>query len=119
MLSVTRHHVPADRADEFRAAAESAVLLLRARPGLLTATVGRSTDDETLWVVVTTWVDVGSFRRALSAFEVKVGAVPLLASALDEPTAFETLMVADAVGVQSRPSDRAADADWAGPSSRR
>lgn len=116
MLSVTRHRVPANQADDFRAAAEAAVRLLRERPGFEAATVGRSTDDETLWVVATTWADVGSFRRALSSFEVKVGAVPLLASAMDEPTAFERLMVADAVSVRSRSSDRAADADRAGPS---
>jgi len=92
------------------------VSLLQARPGFEAATVGRATDDETLWVLVTAWADVGSFRRALSSFDVKVGAVPLLASALDEPTAFERLTVVDPVSMRSRASDRAVDADWAGPS---
>jgi hypothetical protein len=51
----------------------------------------------------------------LSSWDVKVGVVPLLATALDEPTAFERLTVADDQGTQRYSSDRAADADWAGP----
>lgn len=77
--------------------------------------MGRATDDAGLWVVTTSWVDVGSFRRALGSYEVKIGAVPLLASAIDEPTAFEPLVVADERGMHLRGSDRAADADTSGP----
>ena len=41
--------------------------------------------------MVTRWRDVGSYRRALSSYDVKVGAVPLLSRAIDEPSAYETL----------------------------
>ncbi|MGB9374808.1 MAG: antibiotic biosynthesis monooxygenase [Jiangellales bacterium] len=115
MLSVTRHRVPAPRAEQFRADAEAAMDLLRQRPGFVAGVVGRATDDAELWLVSTSWADVGSFRRALSSYEVKIGAVPLLASAIDEATAFERLLVADERGVHRRGSDRAADADTSGP----
>lgn len=118
MLSVTRHHVPPHSSGAFLSDAEAALDLLRGRPGFVAATIGRSTDDAGLWVVTTSWTDVGSFRRALSSFEVKVGAVPLLASAIDEPTAFERLVEADEHGISRRDSDRAADADFSGPPSR-
>lgn len=109
--------MPASQAATFLDQAGAAVDLLRRRPGFVGATIGRSTDDAELWLVATTWDDVGSFRRALSSFEVKVGAVPLLASAIDEPTAYERLVEADADGLRHRASDRATDADLAGPSS--
>lgn len=118
MLSVTRHRVPPQSSEAFLADAEAALDLLRQRPGFVAGTIGRSTDDAGLWVVATTWCDVGSFRRALSSYEVKVGAVPLLASAIDEPTAFERLVQADESGMSRRTSDRARDADSSGPPSR-
>ena len=34
------------------------------------------------------WDNVGSYRRALSSYDVKVAVVPLLAQAVDEATAF-------------------------------
>jgi hypothetical protein len=38
---------------------------------------------------------VGSYRRALSAYDVKVTAVPLLSQAIDEPSAYELVGDAD------------------------
>jgi hypothetical protein len=69
----------------------SALAVLRAQTGCEDGRLGRNVDDPTLWVMVTTWADVGSYRRALSSYDVKVGAVPLLSRALDEPSAFEDL----------------------------
>ena len=92
-----------------------ALELLRARPGFVSGVVGRSVDDGDLWVLLTTWHDIGSYRRALSAYEVKLQVVPLLATALDEPTAFERLVRADADGIVRADSDRADDADVSGP----
>jgi hypothetical protein len=54
----------------------------------------------------------------LSSFEVKVRAIPLLATAEDEPTAFELLLAADGAdpaGDRRAGSDRASDAEVAGP----
>ncbi len=76
---------------EFRVAAHAALDALAARPGYVDGLVGRNLDDPGLWLLITTWVDVGSYRRALSAYDVKVTAVPLLSRAVDEPSAYESV----------------------------
>jgi quinol monooxygenase YgiN len=75
----------------FREELEAALSVVRTRPGFEDAQAGRNVDDPTLWVLVTRWRDVGSYRRALSSYDVKVGVVPLLSRAIDEPSAFEDL----------------------------
>lgn len=89
MIVVNRFRVPAPDAVAFRADLEHAAALLAARPGHLGGEVGRNVDDPELWVLTTRWEHVGAYRRALSAYDVKVGAVPLLSRALDEPSAYE------------------------------
>ena len=115
MLSVTRHRVGAGQGESFQAQARAALDALRIRSGFLGGSAGPSTDDPGLWVVVTWWQDVGSFRRALSALDVKLTAVPLLATAIDEASAFEPLLSATPDEVSTRSSDRAEDAESAGP----
>jgi hypothetical protein len=65
---------------------------LGACQGFLTGAVGRAVDDPGLWVLETSWDSVGSYRRALSSYEIKVAVVPLLSRALDEPSAFEVIV---------------------------
>ena len=81
------------RADDagFDAELREVVAVLAAQPGFESGDLGRNVDDPSLWVMVTRWRDVGSYRRALSSYDVKVGAVPLLSRAIDEPSAFEDL----------------------------
>ncbi|HET8717440.1 MAG TPA: antibiotic biosynthesis monooxygenase family protein [Nocardioidaceae bacterium] len=89
MLVVNRFRVEQAEAGGFREDLDRAHALLAERPGYLDGAVGRNVDDPELWVLQTRWVDVGSYRRALSAYDVKLGAVPLLSRALDEPSAYE------------------------------
>jgi heme oxygenase (mycobilin-producing) len=89
VLVVTRFIVPESEAATFAARAERAVAALSARPGFRSARVGQAPDDEQRWVLVSEWEGVGAWRRALSAFDVRVEAVPLLAMAEDEPGAYE------------------------------
>ena len=91
MLVVNRFRVDDGDAAAFAEDVARAHALLAARPGYVGGAVGRNLDDPTLWVLETRWADVGSYRRALSAYDVKLGAVPLLSRALDEPSAFEVL----------------------------
>jgi hypothetical protein len=77
--------------DDFAARAQQALTVLGARPGFVRGSVSRSIDDEADWILITEWQDVGSYRRALGNYEVKVSATPLLAAALDLPSGFETL----------------------------
>ena len=91
MLVVNRFRVPDDAATGFRADLEAALEVLAQQRGYAEGSLGRNLDDPTLWVLVTRWQDVGSYRRALSSYDVKVGAVPLLSRAIDEPSAYEPL----------------------------
>jgi hypothetical protein len=87
MISVVRLS-GSDLAD----AAAEALRVLAARPGYVGGQAGRATDDPTVWVLVTEWRDVGSYRRALGNFEVKIHAQPLLSQALDDASSFEVLV---------------------------
>ena len=89
MLVVNRFRVPEDEAEGFRADLESALAVLSEQVGYADGQVGRNVDDPTLWTMVTRWRDVGSYRRALSEYDVRIGAVPLLSRAIDEPSAYE------------------------------
>lgn len=92
MIVVTRYRVDGDAAAGFLALAEPALSALAARPGFEDGQVGRSSDEPATWVMVTRWESVGAYRRALSSYEVKVHAVPLMYLAIDEPGAFEVLL---------------------------
>jgi hypothetical protein len=65
---------------------------LAAQVGFAAGSIGRAVDDPTLWLLYTRWDDVGSYRRALSTYDVKMVAVPLLSQAVDEPSAYEVLV---------------------------
>jgi quinol monooxygenase YgiN len=92
VLAVTRYRVAPDDAEAFRVDAAAALAALAARPGCTGATLGRAVDDPRLWTLTTSWESVGAYRRALSAYEVKLVAVPLMYRALDEPSAYEPLL---------------------------
>lgn len=104
MIAIT--HFTDDSVD-FTERAQAALAALAARPGYLRGTLGRSTDDPTAWILLTEWENVGSYRRALGNYEVKLHATPLLASAQDVPGGFESLLdVAPGGATITRTSDR-------------
>ena len=91
MLVVTRFRVPLAQADTFRAGLEDAHAALAQQRGYVGGGVGRNVDDPELWLLQTTWEGPGAYRRALSAYDVKLRAWALLGQALDEPSAYETV----------------------------
>ena len=95
MISVT-HFRSSD--PSFAERAQDALAALAARPGYRRGMLGRSTDDEGAWLLVTEWENVGSYRRALGNYEVKLRATPLLGEALDVPSSFEALTEISADG---------------------
>jgi hypothetical protein len=116
MIVVSRYVVPADEAVEFVRLARTALGAFAARPGFVAGRVGRAIDDGELWVLGTEWRDVGSYRRALGSYEVKLHAVPLMYRAVDEPSAYEDLLTVDDDGRFSEHEPaRSADADIAAP----
>lgn len=113
MLVVTRHRV--SDPERFLSEAAAALAALAERPGCESAEAVRAIDDAETFLLVTRWADVGSYRRALSSFEVKLNAVPVLASAVDEPSAFETILVVADGDVQQFSGDLSPDAGTTGP----
>ena len=89
MLVVNRFRVPEVDGAAFRVELEAAHRVLAERPGYLDGRIGRNVDDPTLWVLSTRWRHVGAYRRALSSYEVKLGAVALLGRSIEEPSAYE------------------------------
>jgi quinol monooxygenase YgiN len=111
VLVVSRFVVDEGTAEAFAARARAALATLAARPGYCSGQLGRSLDEPEHWCLVTEWESVGAYRRALSSYDVKVQASPLLAEALDEPSAYEILAAASPGGeVVVGDSDRAPDA---------
>ena len=104
MLVLARFRVPLEETESFRADLDTARSELSRCRGFLDGETGRNLDDPTLWTLVTRWEDVGSYRRALSSYDVKLRAVPLLSRAIDEPTAYEA-----GDGILNDPQARAFD----------
>jgi hypothetical protein len=91
MLVLNRFRIPVEEAEVFRPELEAVHALFAARPGYLAGWVAHNVDDPELWVLATRWEGVGAYRRALSSYDVKVGATPVLSRALQEASAFEVL----------------------------
>ena len=88
MLTASRSAFLADLA--------GAIDVLGGQPGCRAIRLAQSTDDPNLVLVHSEWESVGAYRRALSSYDVKLQAIPLLSQAFDEPSAFEVLR--DGVG---------------------
>jgi hypothetical protein len=96
MISIVRLAATPGIEDE----AAAALTALAARPGYVRGSAARATDDPSVWILLTEWRDIGSYRRALGNFDVKIKAQPLLTRALDDVSAFEVLVEA-APGAES------------------
>ena len=89
MIVVNRFRVPEAEQFVFRDDLERARATLAVQRGFVVGRIGRNVDDPELWVLTTEWEGPGAYRRALSAYDVKLTAVPVLSRALDEPSAYE------------------------------
>ena len=90
MFAVTRLRAAGDDGAALAAAVLPLLEALAARPGYLSGELGQAADDPSLWALVTRWDGVGSYRRALSAAEVKITGAPVWVHALDEPGVYLT-----------------------------
>ena len=91
LVVVNRFRVGEAEVESFRVDVHAALGALAERPGYVDGRIGRNVDEPELWLLTTTWANVGSYRRALSAYDVKLHAVPLLSRAIDEPSAYEAV----------------------------
>ena len=124
MIAVIRLLLPAQEQAGAPERFRTALAALTAQSGCVSATAARSIDDPAVWVLSMRWQSVGAYRRALSAYDVKMNAVPLLHHAMDEPSAFEELLTwtpqdgwAERASDRSGPEPRRASLDLPGPPS--
>lgn len=103
MIVVTEHRA----GDEFVPLGRALLEALAAADGFVDGSLCRSPDDPQVWLLVSTWRDVGSMRRGFGSFDAKVAAAPVMHSAVDRVSAFEVLVEADASGVRDFTSDLA------------
>ena len=116
MLVVTRHRLPlAGYVDvpAALAAARELLAVLAGQPGYLRGWLARAVDDPDLLVLAHEWSDVGSYRRALSSYEVKLR-WPFLQTADDEASAFEVLTLRTPDSVVEAASALGVDASTVG-----
>ncbi len=114
MLVLLRFDVSAQELPGFLERARVAVEVLGERPGFVRGQVAQALDQAGLMVVELEFVDVGSYRRALSSSDVKMRAVQFLSAAVDEPSAFEVLHERTASSATDSPSSLAPDHDTFG-----
>jgi hypothetical protein len=91
VVVVNRFRVSETEQRAFRADLGRAHETLAMQQGYVAGRIGRNVDDPELWVLTTEWEGPGAYRRALSAYDVKLTAVPVLSRAVDEPSAYETV----------------------------
>jgi quinol monooxygenase YgiN len=115
LLVVMRYVVEDEDGEAFRLRAREALDALTAQSGCRRGYVARALDDPRRWVVQTEWESVGAYRRALSTYDVKVRAVPLMYEQVDEATAYEALVEAAPGGLTESHSDLAEGAASATP----
>ena len=110
LLVVTRYRVAEHEGQPFLADARVALTTLSEQAGFVRGHLARATDDPQLWVLSTEWEGVGAYRRALSSYDVKLRATPVMYRAIEEPSAFEVLESVDDGQRHSAQSDRAPEA---------
>ena len=91
MIVVNRFRVSETEQQAFRADLERGRETLATQQGYVAGRIGRNVDDPELWVLTTEWQGPGAYRRALSAYDVKLTAVATLGRAIDEPGAYEAV----------------------------
>jgi hypothetical protein len=86
-----RSAAPEDVVADFVENAARLQAALAARPGHVRSSFARALDDTTRWVLVSEWVGVGPWRRALSNYDVRIEVMPMMMLAEDEPSVYETV----------------------------
>jgi quinol monooxygenase YgiN len=111
VLVTMRFTVPQRERTAFLGQARAGVDLLRSRAGCLGVEVLQSVDHAEEILITTRWQDMGSYRKAMSAYEIKEKVIPFLSQARDEDSTFELLVQADSGDVRTYDSGLSADAE--------
>ena len=73
--------------------AQSSLELLKDRDGFIEGHVMHSPDEPARYAIECSWVDVGSYRRAIGSTLAKMHIWPFLADMINRPTALESLVI--------------------------
>ncbi len=76
----------------WRSQLEDVQTVLQQSAGFIDLQLLHSPDEADRYLVQSTWKDVGSYRRAISATAAKLIVWPFVANMLDLPSTFETLL---------------------------
>jgi hypothetical protein len=114
LVVMNRFRVPEHETAQFAEDSRVALATLAESVGFIDGLIAASTDEADLRMITTRWVNVGSYRRALSRFEVKMSAIPLLSKSVDESSAYEAVHFIANGQASNLNSGRAADADEIG-----
>jgi quinol monooxygenase YgiN len=90
VLVVARLRPPADE-ESFRSDVRRAIDAMATRPGHVRTSLARALDDPAMWVLVSEWVNVGSYRRALGNVDVRTASGVLMGAAVNEPSAYDEI----------------------------
>ncbi len=90
MLAIIRLQPATVGNDEVLSALDGCVEAMSQAPGFRSGSIGRAADDAGLWVLASDWVDIGSYRRAMSSYETKVAFGNVQHWIVNEPSAYET-----------------------------
>lgn len=79
--------------ESWLAQAHNSLALLKDRDGFLEGHIMHSPDEPQRYAIECSWVDVGSYRRAIGSTLAKMHIWPFLGDMIDRPTALESLAV--------------------------
>ena len=71
----------------------SSLALLKDRDGFIQGHIMHSPDEPQRYAIECSWVDVGSYRRAIGSTLAKLHIWPFLADMINRPTALESLAI--------------------------
>ncbi len=92
MLAVNRLDAFGNPAEQVIAELSVLIDVLATLPGFQFARAGRCIEEPDVWVLLSEWDSVGTYRRALSSHAVKTSGYPVFARIVDEPGAYEVIL---------------------------
>lgn len=92
MLAVNRLRSFGDADEQVTDELSVLIDVLAGMPGFRAARAGRCIDEPDVWLLLSEWESVGTYRRALSSHAVKASGYPVFVRIVDEPGAYEVLL---------------------------
>ncbi|MDQ4039312.1 MAG: antibiotic biosynthesis monooxygenase [Actinomycetota bacterium] len=92
MLAVHRLRALGSADERVTAELSELIDVLATQPGFRYARAGRCLDEPDVWMLLSEWNSVGTYRRAMSSHAVKTSGYPVFIRVLDEPGAYELVL---------------------------